>query len=59
MSEPNEQPTSESKGGGVLGFLRETWLWWLTPLVIVALAVALMLIYSEKDATSPFIYGDF
>jgi hypothetical protein len=49
----------DGEQAGFVGFLRETWMWWLLPLVIV-LALAVVLLWTaEGDATSPFIYNEF
>ena len=40
-----------------MNFLRQNWLWIVSPIVIVAIAVAYLLITSESDAAAPFIYN--
>jgi hypothetical protein len=49
----------EGERGGFLAFLKDTWIWWLAPLVIALAVVLCLLYYSEADATSPFIYDNF
>ena len=44
---------------GFVGFLRDTWVWWLLPLVIVLGLAVLLLWLAEGDATSPFVYDVF
>lgn len=44
--------------GGVRDFLRETRIWWLTPLVLCILLIALLVI-STESAVAPFIYSLF
>jgi hypothetical protein len=60
MTDQATQGDSEPQGRtGFTGFLIDTWIWWLLPLLIVlALAIALLWV-SEGDATSPFIYNEF
>ena len=55
MSGEEDRPTHR----GVLGFLRDTWIWWLTPLLVALIVVVLLLLFSEGKATSPFIYDNY
>ena len=43
---------------GFRDFLRETRVWWLTPLVLGILVIALLVLTTES-AVSPFIYSLF
>lgn len=45
--------------GELLGFLWQRKLWWLMPMVIMLLALALLLIFAESTAVGPFIYTLF
>jgi hypothetical protein len=57
--EDTQSGDDEATQGGVLRFLKDTWIWWLLPLLLVlGLAIALLWM-SEGDATSPFIYDVF
>ncbi len=49
----------ETESGGFVAFLKDTWIWWLAPLVIALAVVLGLLWFSEADATSPFIYDNF
>jgi len=51
--------TQDEKGGGLIGFLKEYWLWWLAPLVIAAVLVVWLLWFSEGKASSPFVYDSY
>jgi len=44
---------------GLLGFLADTWMWILAPLVLAILAVVILLLVSEGDSQSPFLYNEF
>lgn len=37
-------------------FLRENWIWIVAPLVIVAILLIVIAVFSEKDAVTPFVY---
>jgi hypothetical protein len=52
-------PAADADSGGFGAFLKETWLWWATPLVLALVLLAILLYFSESDATSPFIYDNF
>jgi hypothetical protein len=41
------------------GFLRVRKKWWLTPVVILLLALGLILVVTEGSALAPFIYSLF
>ncbi len=45
--------------GEFIGFMREYAKWWLTPIVIVFLAVAALLIFGSTTGSLPFIYTLF
>ena len=45
--------------GEFIGFMREYAKWWLTPIVIVFLAVAALLIFGTTTGGLPFIYTLF
>ncbi|MFT7465504.1 MAG: hypothetical protein ACI9EF_003873 [Pseudohongiellaceae bacterium] len=44
---------------GLLGFLADTWIWILAPLVLAIIAVVALMLLSEGDAQSPFLYNEF
>lgn len=52
-----------AKNRGLLGemwaFLRERKAWWLTPIIVLLLLVAVLLIFGQSSALSPFIYALF
>ena len=60
MTDQVTQGDGEQPGrAGFTGFLRDTWMWWLLPLVIV-LGLAIVLLWlAEGDATTPFINNEF
>jgi hypothetical protein len=41
------------------GFLRVRKKWWLTPVVVLLLALGLILVVTEGSALAPFIYSLF
>jgi hypothetical protein len=41
------------------GFLRVRKKWWITPVVILLLALGLILVVTEGSALAPFIYSLF
>jgi hypothetical protein len=51
------EPGNES--GGILAFLKDTWIWWLAPIVVALAVIVALLYFSEAEATSPFIYDNF
>ena len=42
-----------------LGYMREYAKWWLTPIIIVFLGVAALLVFGGSTGTLPFIYALF
>ena len=60
-----DEASKESKGwkaglvGEFIGFMGEYAKWWLTPIVIVFLAVAALLIFGSTTGSLPFIYTLF
>jgi hypothetical protein len=40
-------------------FLKERKMWWLTPLVLVFIILAALIIFAETSALAPFIYPLF
>lgn len=44
---------------GLIGFLKENWIWWLAPLIVAAALVVWLLWFSEGSASSPFIYDSY
>jgi len=40
----------------VWDFLMERKAWWLTPIVIMLILVALLIIFGQSSAVSPFVY---
>ncbi|MGQ0552921.1 MAG: DUF5989 family protein [Planctomycetota bacterium] len=56
----NEAPqTGDDQQGGFFAFLKENWIWWLAPLILAAGLVVWLVMFSEGDADSPFIYDNF
>ena len=52
--------------GGKLGILKELWSfmkerkkWWLGPIVLMLLLLALLLVFTQGSALAPFIYTLF
>jgi len=43
----------------VWGFLRTRKKWWLTPVMVVLLGLALLIAVGESSAVAPFIYALF
>jgi hypothetical protein len=41
----------------LLRFLRETWIWWLAPIVLLLGALALLLFLAGDDTVRPFHYN--
>ena len=48
---------------GIVGeffrFLREEWIWWVTPVVIILVAMAALIWYGEGSTIAPFFYAIF
>jgi len=42
-----------------LRFLKENWVWWVAPIVLVLGALTLLIVLTEHDAIAPFIYAIF
>jgi len=40
-------------------FLRENWIWIVAPIVIVMVAMVAVILLTQGDTTSPFIYNLF
>jgi hypothetical protein len=40
-------------------FLKERKAWWLTPIIIMLLLVAILIIFGQSSAVSPFVYALF
>ncbi|HTY57438.1 MAG TPA: DUF5989 family protein [Bacteroidota bacterium] len=52
--------------GGKLGILKELWMfmrerkkWWLGPILVMLLLLALLLVFTQGSALAPFIYTLF
>lgn len=45
--------------GEMWGFLKERKAWWLAPIIIMLVLVAVLIIFSQSSAISPFIYALF
>jgi hypothetical protein len=52
--------------GGKLGILKELWAfmrerkkWWLGPILVMLLLLALLLVFTQGSALAPFIYTLF
>lgn len=63
-SEPSfqEEASGPARTGLVsefLGYLREYAKWWMTPIIIVFLGVAALLLFGGSTGTLPFIYALF
>ncbi len=57
-----EEASSGARTGLVsefLGYMREYAKWWLTPIIIVFLGVAALLLFGGSTGTLPFIYALF
>ena len=53
---PQQKP--EDERGSLRDFLRETRAWWLTPMVVGIVLIALLVLTTES-AVSPFLYSLF
>lgn len=42
-----------------LQFLREEWIWWVTPVVIILVLMAALIWYGEGATIAPFFYAIF
>lgn len=40
-------------------FLRVRKVWWLTPIIIMLVLVAILIIFGQSSAVSPFVYALF
>ncbi len=40
-------------------FLKERKAWWLTPIIIMLIIVAILIIFAQSSPLSPFIYALF
>lgn len=45
--------------GELFGFLWEQKLWWLMPMVVVLVSLALLMIFASASGIGPFIYTLF
>ncbi len=57
-----EAASGETRTGLVsefVGYMREYAKWWLTPIIIVFLGVAALLVFGSSTGTLPFIYALF
>ncbi len=57
-----EEASGQAQTGLVaefLGYMREYAKWWLTPIIIVFLGVAALLLFGGSTGTLPFIYALF
>jgi len=45
--------------GSIVGFLRTRKKWWLTPVFVVLLGLAALIVLGESSAVAPFIYALF
>ena len=42
-----------------LRFLKENWIWWVAPIVLVLGGLALLILLTEPGAIAPFVYAIF
>ncbi len=54
-----QQPHNKSFLGEFLDFLKVRKAWWLLPIIIMLLFVAVLIIFGQSSAVSPFIYALF
>jgi hypothetical protein len=40
-------------------FLKVRKVWWLTPIIVMLLLVAILIIFGQSSAVSPFVYALF
>ncbi len=40
-------------------FIKYKKIWWITPIIIVLLLIAILIIFTEGSAIAPFIYAIF
>ncbi|HLC66293.1 MAG TPA: DUF5989 family protein, partial [Candidatus Nanoarchaeia archaeon] len=45
--------------GEVWDFLKVRKAWWLTPIIVMLLLVAVLIIFAQSSAVSPFVYALF
>jgi hypothetical protein len=45
--------------GEIWDFLKVRKAWWLTPIIIMLILVAVLIIFGQSSAISPFIYSLF
>ena len=45
--------------GSIVGFLRTRKKWWLTPVLVVLLGLAGLIVLGQSSAVAPFIYALF
>ena len=53
-----EPEDPRERSGSLRDFLRETRIWWLTPLV-VGIVLVVLLVLATDSAVSPFVYSLF
>jgi hypothetical protein len=56
---PKRQSKNKSLFGQIWDFLKERKAWWLTPIIIMLLIVAILIIFAHSSPLSPFIYALF
>ncbi len=64
QNEPSfaEEASSNARTGLVgefIGYMREYTKWWLTPIIVVFLVIAVVLIFGSTSGALPFIYTLF
>ena len=42
-----------------LRFLKENWIWWVAPIVLVLGGLLLLVLLTERGSIAPFIYAIF
>jgi len=52
-------PKNKSIFMEMMDFLKTRKAWWLTPIIILLVLVAVLIIFGQSSAVSPFIYALF
>ncbi len=54
-----KQNKNKSIAFEIIEFMKHRKAWWLTPLVVMFVIIALLIVLSQSSAVSPFIYALF